>query len=129
MKILGCGIDIIDIQRVNKYLGEYTFDFPFKESVFTKSELKHVGLADANTFFPISFSCKEAVFKAFGVSWTHYPLEWSDVEWGSSNKNLPQINLYGYFLKRYNEMKINKINFDFHYPEKDLLFFKVILLS
>ncbi len=30
--------------------------------------------------FPLGFSCKEAVFKALGMSWFNSPIDWKEIE-------------------------------------------------
>jgi len=81
--------------------------------------------------FPIGFSCKEACFKALGVSWTNSRISWKDIEIFFSNENDLQeysICLNGYALELFNERKCSKIESYLEYTD-DYVIFQIILLS
>ncbi|MEI8202158.1 MAG: 4'-phosphopantetheinyl transferase superfamily protein [Bacteroidota bacterium] len=127
--VLGCGIDLLETARIDKYFSLNQFNFPCKEQVFTEYELSHLNQEGASSYFPLAFSCKESAFKAFGISWTNSPAQWTDVELNISNANKFDVHLSGYLKDLSLEIGVQNIETAFHYPSEGLLFFKLILFS
>jgi phosphopantetheine--protein transferase-like protein len=79
-KIVGCGIDIEELDRFKKFIPTHT-DIPdLTNLVYSDSEIAANQKISPHLTFPLAFSCKEAFFKAFGVSWTNSPISWKDIE-------------------------------------------------
>ncbi|MFH1319106.1 MAG: 4'-phosphopantetheinyl transferase superfamily protein [Bacteroidota bacterium] len=131
MKIFGCGIDIEEINRFKKHLQTHISLSPLIKDVFTNQEIKINLSFNKSICFPLGFSCKEAVFKALGVSWTNSPILWKEIELLFLKKdNLTQhnIRLSGYAKKLFLSQNCNKIDSSFEY-NNDFVMFQVVLLK
>lgn len=88
--IKGVGIDIIEIERIEKALKK-TPRFRFR--LFTERERAECeSKSDPVSSFAARFAAKEAVFKALGVGCS---LGWSSVEVVSDKWGCPQVYLQG----------------------------------
>lgn len=129
--VLGCGIDIEELCRFKNNIPTQP-DIPgFAHLVYTDAEIEANLATHPKLTFPLCFSCKEAFFKAFGVSWTNSKISWKDIELLFLTKNNLQeysIKLSGYAEELYHEKKICKIESYFDYTN-DYVIFHVILLS
>ena len=130
-EVFGCGIDIEELCRF-KYNNPTQPDIPeFAHLVYTASEIEANLTIHPKLTFPLCFSCKEAFFKAFGVSWTNSIISWKDIELLFLKKNNLQeysIKLSGYAEELYNEKNISKIESYLDYTN-DYVIFHVILHS
>jgi len=130
-EVLGCGIDIEEFIRFQKHIPGQDAASGFFQLVCSEAEIScNINLLPHLTF-PISFSCKEACFKAFGVSWNNSRISWKDIEIFFSNENdlrEHSIRLSGYALELFNERKCRKIESYLKYND-DYLIFQIILLS
>jgi phosphopantetheine--protein transferase-like protein len=124
--VLGCGIDIEELSRFKKHVGPDGVS-SLIELVFTREEINY-NLKDRSLLrFALGFSCKEAVFKAFGVSWVNSPIQWKDIEllWKDKDDlNNHEIKLHHYADKML--QKNHKLISDFEYNDETVLF-KVLL--
>ncbi|MDH3730914.1 MAG: holo-ACP synthase [Acidimicrobiia bacterium] len=89
MKIIGLGIDLAEIERIDHVLGKYP---RFAERCFTEHEREY-----ANRFalparrFAARFAGKEAVMKSMGRGWRQ--IRWRDVE--ITGGGAPTVRLSG----------------------------------
>lgn len=65
--VYGVGIDIENHSRFKKYT-DSSFDPKNLSLIFSKRELENYIPANNHLYFALSFSCKEAFYKAFGSS-------------------------------------------------------------
>ncbi len=131
MKIFGCGIDIEEINRFDKHLHSNNLLSPLIRDVFTGQEIKINLSFNKRVCFPLGFSCKEAVFKALGVSWMNSPISWKEIELLFLEKeNLMQhsIRLSGYAGKLFSSQNGTKIDSSLEYND-DFIVFQVVLLK
>ncbi len=91
--VFGCGIDVEEISRFDKHVA----DAFVMEDVCTARELQ-APCDDRRLRLALSFSCKEAFFKALGVSWTNSPISWKDIEvlFSGAGVDLPEVHLHDY---------------------------------
>jgi phosphopantetheine--protein transferase-like protein len=130
-EVLGCGIDIEELDRFEKKIPTPTNITGFAQLVYTPSEIARNLSIHPGLTFPISFSCKEAMFKALGVSWTNSRISWMDIELLFENeKNLHEysIILNGYAQEIYDAKRCRSIESFFEYTKKYIIF-QVVLLS
>jgi phosphopantetheine--protein transferase-like protein len=130
-KVLGCGIDIEEIVRFENKIPTRNHITDFAKFVYTPSEIASNLTIHPEFSFPIGFSCKEAFFKALGISWTNSKILWTDIELLFENiNNLKEysIRLNGYAKELFNEKKCYVIESDLEYT-KDYIIFQVILFS
>lgn len=91
--IVGIGVDVVDIARVQKLLERY--GARFLQRVFTEAETRYA----MDGSFPAErlagrFAVKEAVLKAFGTGKSQGIL-WKDVETVRGPKGKPVVQLHG----------------------------------
>jgi holo-[acyl-carrier protein] synthase len=99
--ILGIGIDIVNIPRIEKLLRKW--GDKFKKRAFSRSEIEYSeGYQRSEEHFAANFAVKEAFFKALGKG-----LKWNiqilDIEVLRDEYGKPYINLHG------NARKITKV--------------------
>lgn len=88
--IIGIGIDIIEIRRIERALTPR-----FMERVFTPREIAYCELSRRAEKFAARFAAKEAARKAIGAATPVTALSWQDVEIISSPEGAPQLIFYG----------------------------------
>jgi phosphopantetheine--protein transferase-like protein len=104
--ILGCGIDIEELSRFSRLIPNSGAVPGFSKMVFTDREIENHLRIRPEVTFPLSFSCKEAFFKAFGMSWSNSAISWKDIELffnDENDLNNYSINFQGYALDLSNE--------------------------
>jgi holo-[acyl-carrier protein] synthase len=106
--ILGLGIDIIEIERIQKSIENYGNRFLNK--VFTPEEINYCN-SKFNKFqhFAARFAAKEAVYKALASGW-QTGLRWKDIEIQNDVSGMPSINATGKlqsFLSNNTQLKIS----------------------
>ena len=88
MKIIGNGVDIIEVKRIKNAIEKYGKNF--LERIFTDKELKNA--KEHNSFYQHlagRFASKESVFKALGKA----KLNFKDVEVLNDNEGKPYCSL------------------------------------
>jgi len=126
-KVIGCGIDIEELSRFDKYIDDT--DVSFLRNFCTEREL-HSLVGDKRVRYALCFSCKEAFFKAFGVSWTNSDISWKDIELLFSGPDFYQykVNVHAYakeFLRKNNAV-IGETFLDYN---EELVTFQVVILK
>lgn len=125
--LVGCGVDIEEHVRFQKYFERHNQDTFFK-LVYTQREIV-VNQQNPQHFYPLGFTCKEAVFKALGISWTNSPIDWKQVELlfnTDNSKQKPELVIGGYAAHILNERNISTIEFDYQ-SNKQFALFEVYL--
>ena len=130
-KVRGCGIDIEEFDRFRKY-------FPLEDEVpdlfrmvFTEEEISRNRKILRHITFLMAFSCKEAVFKAFGRSWTNSRLDWREIEIifkDQDDLNNYEIRLDGYAKLLFDEMGCTRLESSFEYDD-EFVVSEVLFLS
>lgn len=105
--MIGIGVDIISISRVNEALNRSGAIFLNK--VFTEREqensLKHY---NRDVYYSEIFASKEAVFKTFSTKWDN-EMAWHDIEILRGEYGEPIVILKGYLKKLFDEKEGKKI--------------------
>jgi phosphopantetheine--protein transferase-like protein len=130
-EVLGCGIDIEELSRFKKNIPTPAHRNGFVETVYTPAEIQNNLRISPDISFPLGFSCKEALFKAFGISWTNSDISWKDIEIlfnDESNLHNYTIRLNGYAKKIYDEMHCRHMDSFLEYNNKYVVF-QVVILS
>ncbi len=130
-EIVGCGIDIEELDRFKKFIPTHPDLSELTKLVYSDYEIRINRNILPHVTFPLAFSCKEAFFKAFGVSWTNSPISWKDIELifsESGNLNLYEVNLSGYARILYERLNCSGFKTEMDYNAK-FVTFQVILFS
>ncbi|MEA1929221.1 MAG: holo-ACP synthase [Candidatus Auribacterota bacterium] len=105
--ILGIGIDIIEIQRVEKLL-EKRGD-SFLKRVFLPGEIEYCREKSYPAqHYAARLAVKEAVMKGFGEGWTE-KIGWKDILVTRTSKGQPGVELLGKGKKLEKEKGVEKI--------------------
>jgi len=107
MKLVGHGIDIVDIPELKKHI-----DLPgghFLSRTYTARELEDVG-DDLRRYERLAgrYAVKEAVAKAVGVGWGD-GYGWSDIEVLTGDSGAPYVELSDRARERFGEVANAKI--------------------
>lgn len=105
--VLGVGIDIIEIERIQRSIEK--FDELFLNKIFTETELDYC-LSKKNKYqhFAARFAAKEAIAKAMATGWSK-GFRWKDIEIFNEPNGRPMVNLFGNLKKFLDEGKKLKI--------------------
>ncbi|MDH4117090.1 MAG: holo-ACP synthase [Acidimicrobiia bacterium] len=103
MRILGLGVDLADIDRVEHVLGRYP---RFAERCFTDHEREYASkFAKPARRYAARFAGKEAVMKSLGTGWRR--LRWTEVEITGGGK--PTVRLYGNAASRAGMLGVTEV--------------------
>jgi holo-[acyl-carrier protein] synthase len=101
--MLACGVDLIEIQRIEATIARYGDRFLVR--VFTNNELTHCHGQPHQ--LAARFAAKEAVSKALGVGIQHREgVAWCDIEIGSDARGKPIVQLSGTAARRAAQMNL-----------------------
>jgi holo-[acyl-carrier protein] synthase len=92
--IVGIGVDIIDISRLERALQVH--GHRFRDRIFTAREIEYCEKSFRRAErYATRFAAKEAARKAFGAATPVRALSWHDIEIISSNEGAPQLEFHG----------------------------------
>ncbi|HEX4949143.1 MAG TPA: holo-ACP synthase [Blastocatellia bacterium] len=101
--IIGIGIDIIEIRRIERALSPR-----FIERVFTPREMAYCEPARRVEKYAARFAAKEAARKAIGAATPVTALSWHDVEVVSSPEGAPQLVFHGRAAELVQNLKVTR---------------------
>jgi holo-[acyl-carrier protein] synthase len=103
MQIIGLGVDLADVDRVERVLGKYP---RFAERCFTDHEREYAfRFANPARRFAARFAGKEAVMKSMGTGWRRIP--WTDIEITGGGK--PTVRMSGNALRRAEMLGVTEV--------------------
>jgi phosphopantetheine--protein transferase-like protein len=130
-EVLGCGIDVEELIRFRTKIPEPDVTPGFAKIVYTPDEISQNLHIRPESTFPLCFSCKEAFFKALGVSWTNSSISWQDIELLFRDKN----NLHDYAIhvkgtarKMLDQLNCIRVDSDFELTDEWVVF-QIVLCS
>jgi holo-[acyl-carrier protein] synthase len=92
--IVGIGVDIVDIVRIERSFA--TYGERFRNRIFTADEIAYCRqFAKPGERYAARFAAKEAARKAIGAATPVQALSWHDVEIISSTEGAPQLRFHG----------------------------------
>src|ERR1700684_233029 len=95
-QIAGTGIDVIEVDRIERALTRPATGERFRARVFTPGEIKYCesrGLPRYQSY-AARFAAKEATMKALGTGWNRN-VGWSEIEVVRARGQAPTIKLWG----------------------------------
>ncbi|HVO25572.1 MAG TPA: holo-ACP synthase [Candidatus Margulisiibacteriota bacterium] len=103
--IIGVGVDIIDVARIQAALGHPRTGERFRARVFTGEEIAYCGRRrNAAESFAARFAAKEAVMKALGQAYG-----WREIEVVRAS-GPPTLRLYGRAQERAAQLGVRRIH-------------------
>jgi len=96
MAIVGIGVDVIEVERVERALTRPATANRFRQRVFTESEIIYCESRGRPRYqsYAARFAAKEAVMKAVGTGWNRN-VGWSEIEVVRQRGHAPAIMLHG----------------------------------
>jgi holo-[acyl-carrier protein] synthase len=96
MAIIGTGVDIIEVERVERALTREVTGVRFRQRVFTEREVAYCESRGRPRYqsYAARFAAKEAAMKAMGTGWNRN-VGWSDIEVVRERGRAPTITLHG----------------------------------
>ena len=96
MAIVGTGIDVAEVARVQAALEAPATGARFKARVFTTEEQRYCEARGAGRYqsYAARFAAKEATMKALGVGWGRH-IGWLDIEVVRAEDGRPTVQLHG----------------------------------
>ena len=103
MRIIGLGVDLADIHRVEQVLAKYP---RFAERCFTEHEREYaMRFAKPARRLAARFAGKEAVMKSMGTGWRR--VRWRDVE--ITGGGAPRVRLFGTAQARADSLGVTEV--------------------
>ena len=103
MRIIGLGVDLADVDRVERVLGKYP---RFGERCFSEHEREYAfRFASPARRFAARFAGKEAVMKSMGTGWRR--IRWTDIEITGGGK--PTVRMSGKALRRAEMLGVTEV--------------------
>src|SRR6201984_3864431 len=96
MAIIGTGVDIIEVERVERALTREVTGVRFRQRVFTEREVAYCESRGRPRYqsYAARFAAKEAAMKAMGTGWNRN-VGWSEIEVVRERGHAPTITLHG----------------------------------
>jgi holo-[acyl-carrier protein] synthase len=94
--ILGTGIDIIEVERIERALNRVVTGERFRKRVFTAGEIRYCESRGRPRYqsYAARFAAKEAAMKAMGTGWNRN-VGWAEIEVVRERGKAPTIALHG----------------------------------
>ncbi len=123
--IVGIGVDIIEISRIEKSLGQY--GGRFRDRVFTPGEIAYCELYHRKgERYAARFAAKEAARKAIGAATPVRALSWHDVEIISSTEGAPQLEFHGRASVLIDQLKVTRFHVSLSHADDHAIAFVVL---
>jgi holo-[acyl-carrier protein] synthase len=121
MRIIGLGIDLAEIDRVEDLLERYP---RFAERCFTEHEREYANrFSKPGRRFAARFAGKEAVMKSMGTGYRR--IRWTDVEITGGGK--PTVNLYRMAKDRADILGVTQIEVTITHTDTNAMVFAIAL--
>jgi len=102
--ILGTGIDIVNIERVERIVKRWGNHFLHR--VFTAKEiLRCQGRSRPSECYAVRFAAKEAFLKAIGWGLRH-GIRWTDIEIGNDSMGRPSLSVHGKAMEALESLRV-----------------------
>jgi holo-[acyl-carrier protein] synthase len=94
--IVSVGVDLIEIERIQKALEDPQIGTRFRNRVFTEKEIRYCETKQRGRYesYAGRFAAKEAVMKALGRGWGS-KVTWLEIEVARAQSGKPDIVLHG----------------------------------
>jgi holo-[acyl-carrier protein] synthase len=105
--IIGTGIDIIEVARIEKVMSR---DIGFREKIFTPVEIEYCESKKSKfQHYAARFSAKEAMLKAIGTGW-RFGIRFADIEVFHDELGKPHIRVFEKAKELLASLSVSKIH-------------------
>ncbi|MGH9766708.1 MAG: holo-ACP synthase [Blastocatellia bacterium] len=123
--IVGIGVDIVEISRLEHAIEEY--GDRFVNRVYTKYEIDYCEkVARKAERYATRFAAKEAARKAIGAATPVAALSWHDVEIISSTEGAPQLQFHGRAAEIVKALNITRAHISLSHAREQAVAFVVL---
>lgn len=123
--VIGIGVDITDIKRIEESLAE--FGERFRNRVFTAGEIAYCEqFANKAERYAARFAAKEAARKALGAATPLKSLSWHEVEIISSTEGAPQLRFHRHAAELIEQLKITRAHVSLSHATQQAIAFVVL---
>ena len=124
--VLGVGVDMIEVQRIQKALEDSRIGKRFRERVFTANEIQYCEKKRRGRYesYAGRFAAKEAVMKVLGRGWGS-KVNWLDIEVARARSGKPEIVLHDKTAGLAEELGIRRWSLSITHTEQHGLAFVV----
>lgn len=107
--IVSVGVDMVEVQRIQKALEDSRIGKRFRERVFTENEIQYCEKKRHGRYesYAGRFAVKEAVMKALGRGWGS-KVGWLDIEVARARSGKPEIVLHDRTARLAEELGIRR---------------------
>jgi holo-[acyl-carrier protein] synthase len=93
--IISAGVDLVEVERIQKALEDSRIGQRFRERVFTEKEIQYCERKQRGKYesYAGRFAAKEAVMKALGSGWGA-KVRWLDIEVARARSGKPEVILH-----------------------------------
>src|SRR5919108_5769809 len=93
--IISVGVDLVEVERIQRALEDSRIGRRFRDRVFTKEEIEYCEKKRRGRYesYASRFAAKEAVMKALGRGWGS-KVRWLDIEVTRARSGKPEIALH-----------------------------------
>src|SRR5438128_12358390 len=122
--ILGIGVDIIEVSRLQRAITQH--GARFIDRVFTAREIAHCeATARRAERYATRFAAKEAARKAIGAATPIRALAWHDVEIISSTEGAPQLEFHGHAAELIKALSVTRAHVSLSHAVEQAIAFVV----
>jgi len=113
--IIGCGIDLVNINRIKKIIIKW--DSRFLKKIYTNQEINYCEKKKANRFHSYAglFAAKEAWVKAIGTGFRN--IKWKEIEVKSNNLGKPELYLSKRLITKFKMKEIHSTHLSISHTE------------
>jgi len=123
--VIGIGVDIVDIARLERALAQH--GDRFRDRVFTPREIAYCEIvARKAERYATRFAAKEAARKAIGAATPVRALSWHDIEIISSTEGAPQLEFHGYAAELIKQLKALRAHLSLSHATQQAVAFVVL---
>lgn len=122
--VLSVGVDMVEVERIQKALEDSRIGKRFRDRVFTAKEIQYCEGKRRGRYesYAGRFAAKEAVMKALGRGWGA-KVGWLDIEVARARSGKPEIVLHDKTARLANELGIRRWSLSITHTEQHGLAF------
>ena len=124
--VLSVGVDMVEVERIQKALEDSRIGKRFRERVFTANEIQYCEKKRRGRYesYAGRFAAKEAVMKALGRGWGS-KVSWLDIEVARARSGKPEIVLHNKTARLAEQLGIRRWSLSITHTEQHGLAFVV----
>jgi holo-[acyl-carrier protein] synthase len=124
--VLSVGVDMVEVERIQKALEDSRIGKRFRERVFTANEIQYCEKKRRGRYesYAGRFAAKEAVMKALGRGWGS-KVSWLDIEVARARSGKPEIVLHNKTARLAEQLGIGRWSLSITHTEQHGLAFVV----